>query len=164
MYDVPLILVWHVYTVSSISILDSSVFCVHELTVSCCCRGLLFCSDTASRDLFSMICSRPVPFEHYCTISLNTSAQHVKLSAHDLSSCWSLRKLENWLLGTKIRTAAEQTNYLLGCFKLHEIVYVCANKLNSTQQQCSFQAVRSHTFLRGARRKLKSAHCALLCG
>jgi len=64
---------FNTYTVSApILILDSSVFCVHELTVSCCFMFFvvvfaavvfLFCSDIAPRGIFSIICSRLVPFE-----------------------------------------------------------------------------------------------------
>ena len=135
MCDVPLILVWHVYTVSSISILDSSVFCVHELTVSCCCRGFLFCSVSASKDLFSMICSRPVPFEDSCTISLNTSAQDVKLSAHDLSSCWSLRKLKIGFLVPKYELLQSKKIICLValiCMKLSMFAPISSTQLNSS--------------------------------
>jgi len=57
--------------------MNSNAFCVNELTVSCCflvffavvsaAAAFLFCSDIETRGL-SIICSRLVPFEDYCTM------------------------------------------------------------------------------------------------
>jgi len=79
MCNVPLILVWHIYTVSAISILDSCVFvCMNWLfiAVSCfslfffCCRGLSVLQGKCAKRCHLRIFA---PW-------WNTSAQLVKLS------------------------------------------------------------------------------------
>jgi len=77
MCEVPLILVWHVHAVSATSVLDSSMFCVHELTFFCCFIIVFVVSffataflrrENAPKRFFSIICSKPVPLEDFCTM------------------------------------------------------------------------------------------------
>jgi len=81
--------------------------------VCCCCFLIMlprFFRENAPKIFFSILCSRPVPLEDFCTIMLLYNWwSFVHHSAYDSSRNWPLRKLENWLLlGTQIRSAAEQ--------------------------------------------------------
>jgi len=64
-----------------------------------------------------------------CQCFLRISAPHFNTSkpqclhhiAHDLTSGWSLRKMENWLfLGTKTHNCCRANNCLLGCERVME--------------------------------------------
>jgi len=111
--DEPLILVWHVYTVSAISVLASSLFWAHELTVYHCsmlfvvvvfaATVFLFCRENAPKGLFSITWTRPVPLEDFCTMMKNFCTTCETFYA-------TVRMTSHWIfLGTKKRTVAEQT-------------------------------------------------------
>ena len=95
-------LVGKVYTISATSVLDSSAFCVHELTAYYClifvvvvvvflfcCRGLCFFYRENPPRRFSIICSRPAPWR--ISSPSRSASGRVKLCTPQYA--WLLKRL-----------------------------------------------------------------------
>ena len=128
--DVTLLLVWHVDTVSAISVLVSNVFGVHELT-GCYCFMFFFVIVSCCRGLLQGKCAKDIVFHHmqqagtfggflrHDEILLHNLWSFQYHSARDFSSSWSMRKLENWALAPKYELL-QSNSCLIGCERVVE--------------------------------------------